>query len=198
MAYTRDPDYMTRGVGAIASADGSPARQRRHARVVQATQARDRVMANVARGSLGASASSRMTAWTWRPAPPPLKIPNPLQSPKPPMPVLVLPPVISDVSASHPLLIDPVYTPPPAAAPAPMPPVRSGGAASSSGSGSGGTGVAMGPPSATVAIPPIPILDDSSAAPLPVAAPDNTMRNVLIAGGAAVAAYLLFFRKRSP
>lgn len=54
----------------------------------------------------------------------------------------------------------------------------------------------MGPAPASAPIPPIPVLDTPDQ-PTAAPAPDNTMRNVLIAGGAALAAYLLLFRRRT-
>lgn len=51
----------------------------------------------------------------------------------------------------------------------------------------------MGPPAPLPPISPLPPLDVTD--PTVGVQPDNTMRNVLIAGGAAIAAYLLFFRR---
>jgi hypothetical protein len=86
--------------------------------------------------------------------------------------------------APHPQPIDPILVPPSAST------VVGGGG------GGGNIGVAMGPPQPIDPIPPIPTLDTGEP-PVSVPASDNTMRNILIAGGAALAAYLLFFRKRT-
>lgn len=62
-------------------------------------------------------------------------------------------------------------------------------------SGGGSVGVAMGPAPASAPIPFIPTLDTGAQDQTMPGVPDNTMRNVIIAGGAALAAYLLFRRR---
>jgi len=54
----------------------------------------------------------------------------------------------------------------------------------------------MGPAPVSPPIPPIPALDTGEQVATAPAG-DNTMRNVFIAGGAALVAYLLLFRKGS-
>lgn len=215
MSYGRDPDRATRGVGAIAAADGSPARRRMRSRVAARTQARDRAMAAVARGALGmaalspASSKSGMTgAPTYLPGM--LKmLPAVIAQPAP---VATLPPLkIGVVTATAGGLV-PTSSPAPAPVSAPAPVTTgtsTGGSSSTSSSGGGAlsSGVAMGPPQVTVLAPlpdmPLPDLTDVTATPMTTAAsapvPDNTLRNALLIGGAvAVAAYFLYFRKREP
>jgi len=172
MSYTRDHDYLTRGVGAIAATDASVARQRRHTQLVRGTLARDRTMAAVSRGALGVITSGTFTeAGTYAGPQPTDYVYDP---PSTPAPVIIMPPtpalVVSPGGATSPVV----------------------------GTASGGSvGVAMGPPvPAASPLPPIPILDGGST-PAPVAAPNNTMRNVAIAAAAAGAVYFLFFRGRS-
>jgi hypothetical protein len=84
MSYERDPDSVTRGVGAIASLDHTNARQyqNRLARM-RAMRVRDRKMAAVAMGALGATPGSRMaprvsaggTRGPGAPPPPPIQQP---------------------------------------------------------------------------------------------------------------------------
>ena len=200
MSYMRDPDRATRGVRAIASADNSPRRQAHQLRRIHATQSRDRAMASIARGALGlvamdpgaagggvasstpsgtykigftpgATYTSFTTSTNITPQPPPVYT------------------VSGDGLVPHPQPIDPRALLPP---PTPAPPSASADAGG--GGGVSNVGVAMGPASSP--IPPIPPLDIGEP-PVTAPASDNTMRNVLIAGGAAVAAYFLFFRKRS-
>lgn len=168
MSYMRDRDHMTRGVGAIAATDANPAHQRARVQRSRATQARDRAMAAVSRGALGVITSGTFTeGGTYSP-------------PRP-----------TDI-AFVPQAIIPVAMMPPTQA---LPAVSPGGATSPVvGTPSG---VSMGPPPVSIPLPPIPILDDGTAAAPPVAAPDNTMRNVAIAAAVAAGAYFLFFRKRS-
>lgn len=215
MSYIRDPDRATRGVRAIASADNSPARQARRLRMAQATRARDRVMASIARGSLGAviagdsgngggggsrsttrpgptigftpgaTYTSFTTSANITPTPPSYTVSGvgPAPRPQPTDPGSIGP-------APHPQPIDPVLSPPPAVSPP-----ASSGSGGGGGGGGGSFGVAMGPPAASPPIPVIPPLDTGIPDQAAVPPADNTMRNVLIAGGAALAAYFLFFRK---
>lgn len=214
MSYIRDPDRATRGVRAIASADNSPARQARRLRMAQATRARDRVMASIARGSLGAviagdsgnggggggsrsttrpgptigftpgaTYTSFTTSANITPTPSSYTVSGvgPAPHPQPTDPGSIGP-------APHPQPIDPVLSPPPAVSP----PASSG---SGGGGGGGSFGVAMGPPATSPPIPIIPPLDTGIPDQAAVPPADNTMRNALIAGGVAMAAYFLFFRK---
>jgi len=53
MSYTRDKDAHTRGVGAIAAADGSRARRARQGKIARALRARDRAMSGMTMGPRG-------------------------------------------------------------------------------------------------------------------------------------------------
>jgi hypothetical protein len=204
MSYMRDPDRATRGVRAIASADNSPGRRALQLRRARATRARDRAMASIARGALGlvamdpgaagagvatgtpsgtykigftpgATYTSVTTSTDITPQPPPAY-------------------TVSNVGpAPRPQPVDPGTLLPP---PTPAPPSSSTDAGGGGGGGASNVGVAMGPAPISLPIPPIPTLDTGEPA-MVAPSSDNTMRNVLIAGGAALAAYFLFFRKRS-
>jgi len=198
MSYMRDPDRATRGVRAIASADNSPRRQAHQLRRIHATQSRDRAMASIVRGALGLVAMDPGAAGAGVASGTPYKIgftpgatytsftTSATITPQPP-PVYT---ISGDGLVPHPRPID--LLPPPT----PAPPSASVDAGGGGGTAPSNVGVAMGPAPASSPIPPIPTLETGEP---PVTSPtsDNTMRNVLIAGGAAVAAYLLFFRKRS-
>lgn len=215
MAYERDHDGATRGAGAIAAIDhaASSASRRRRIAVGQATRQRDRRMAAISAGALGitptpirspqpgnrsgipvgapvgiakfrlppvdlrvtaGNLSTAMQPGGYVPPPPPALVPIPV----PPPPPVLLPP--------------PPGTTPTSPLPAPKPPtptvvtVSSGGGASAS------------PPrtSTSTSVLTSPALPDI---PDPVAGASLlTPQNLMIAGGAALAAYLLFFRRRSP
>jgi hypothetical protein len=182
MAYMRDHDHATRGVRAIASADGSPARQVRRLRMAQATGARDRAMARITRGALGAApyVVGFVPGATYAAVSTSVDL-----APVPPTSYTLQPTDPGRIGAG------------PAPRPAPAPPISPPSSSGSPGGGASGSGVAMGPPVISPPIPAIPVLDTGDPSPT-VAAPDNTMRNVLIAAGAAVGAYFLFIRGRSP
>jgi hypothetical protein len=181
MAYMRDSDRHTRGVGAIAAADHIASRQRQRVQIGRATRARDQAMSRIARGSLGRVniAAESAEGETYAPAPiytaPPAAAPpsmwHPPPDPMPPTPAPTSWPLPGTVPAPAPVR-SPPFAPPPSA------------------TGAGTVGVTMGLPPSTIAIDPIPILPSE---PDPTG-PDNTMRTVLIVGGAALAAYLLFGR----
>jgi hypothetical protein len=206
MAYTKDKDRQSRGVGAIASLDHAlPNRQALRRRMVEDTKRRDRAMAAVTKGALGG-------AFTIPLAPARGVFTRPGQGgPGQPVPAAPSPPMTGvhvfdhrknaapppDAPAPAPAPAPPP-TPAPAPAPAP-PPTPSPAPASSGGGGAGGGGssgrgpATSGPATSGPAVDPLPPIPDvQDAAP----AADNTTRNLLIAGGAVVAAYLLFFRGR--
>jgi hypothetical protein len=197
----RDPDRATRGVRAIASADKSPRRRVLALRRMQATQARDHAMASIARGALGfvvtdpgtaGAGVTGTTAGTYKigftPGATYTSFTTPVNITPQPPPAYTA----SGVGpAPHPQPIDPGTLLPP---PTPAPPSASTDAGG--GGGGGNVGVAMGPAPVYPPIPPIPTLDTGEPA-MVAPSSDNTMRNVLIAGAAALAAYLLLFRKRS-
>ena len=144
-------------------------------------------MAAVARGALGLVKLPRDMAneagSTYAPveAPPAMWIPSPTIGTT----IMTGPPVTTTAAP---------YTPPFVQ---PSTPVTSTIRPGGGGSPVPGTpsGIVMGLP------PPAPVLYTPPDVPLPespVPTPDNSTRNMLLLGGAAVAAYLLFFRKRSP
>lgn len=198
MAYERDTDHATRGVGAIAAADSvSVARQRRRVQVGRATRLRDQHMAGIAMGALSIKGLST-------PAPAPAAqyhlSPNtgkslsvawggptaPTQQPRQPVLTTVFPDPVP-----RPTTPIPTSSPLPTTVSTPIRPVAT------MGGGGGGSVLPSGGPGGTaMIIDPPPVLP-----PIPEPVEDNTARNVKIAAisaGAAVAAYLLFFRKRSP
>jgi len=197
MSYTRDGDRRTRGVGAIAAADNvSRARRMRQSQVNQITRNRDRTMAAIAQGALGRVAIGPGGPVIWNegrdatqsspppsvPPPPPATTVYPgsgpmyIPPPSVPPPVSVIPPPSS---------VPPVAMPPPGKIPVVIsPPAGSGGGASGITLGPGGTPIQP--------IPNMPVIDIPEAPD----AEDHTARNVMIAGGVALAAYLLF--RRSP
>ncbi len=186
MSYGRDRDRATRGVGAIAAADHSRARQ--HARSLQgrATMARDRAMAAITHGALGRVPMADV-AQTYVP------IVN-LRLPALTAPIGKIVPTSATTSSP---IVSPPPPPPPAPAPPPPPPsdpVLIGGGSP----GKMTTGVSMGP-APVVAVPPMPDLPPIPDLPVPTSspAPDNTLRNVIMVGGAAVAAWLYFRRRDS-
>lgn len=217
MAYERDPDHMTRGVGAIAAADHvSPDRHRRRIAVGQATRRRDRAMAAVAMGALGTVGARSSNAIVREPvrtartpggAPPPPPRPptpsGPVQTtfpavpPSVPLPPSMWPttppaatqgtPVQSPPHPIDPLPLPPVVPLPPVAVPAPVTGPRT--------VGTGPALVTKTAPVATVggggALSPLPAIPDIDGGDT-----DNTVRNVAIGAGVAVAAYLLFRRRK--
>lgn len=225
MSYQRDRDRVTRGVGAIAAMDHAmPARARMRQRSALATHRRDRAMAKVAQGALGlvpliatlpqsSNANASTTGWFKLPTPaappttanaitsgftlpvaqPPSSVRFPTPPPRPP----TQPPVMSNDQGPRP--IDPLPLPPAPAPTSPAVPVISPAPIIRTviaGGGGGGSGVVMGSGSGsgnlTAIMDPVPHLPD-----LPEGAEaDHTTRNLLIVGGAALAAYLLFLRGR--
>lgn len=223
MAYERDDDRVTRGVGAIASADHvAPGRYRRRIESGMATRKRDRAMAAVAAGALSGvplrSRAERRIAMgmTDRRQPPsdhravPVKAGTAITGPMtvrdhttpgggtgplasgaggippaaapPPEPVQVKVPTST---------LPPSMTPPPApTASVPIPIVPT--TVITTGTGPSTQGVAPRPP-VTAIFDPVPSYP-TTALDVPA---DNTTRNLMIAGGAALAAYLLFFRSRA-
>lgn len=213
MSYARDRDWRTRGVGAIASADGSPQRRMQRQQMARMSAARDRAMVKIARGGLGLVAidpsqgpTYDVSGGTGYTMPPPVKA-RPGYTMVPPSVVTastgytLIPPPTLTLSVGeplgprpHPQPSDPVLLPPSQKPPTTTAGSSSSGSSSSGSSGGGGgVGVTMGPPAP---LPPIPQLPVDLPDPV-MQAPDNTMRNVLIAGSAALAAYLLLFRGRS-
>lgn len=221
MSYEQDDDRVTRGVGAIAAADKvSPGRYRRRIETGIATRKRDRAMAAVANGALSgtsvlATIADKVSgtaavrerdhrATVKAPlnpnAPPPAAPPaaSPLQQSLisgvrsavggslrlPPTVAPVAPPTaVAPVKIVPPVsvLIAPVGTAP-ATAPAVPATVIGGTGPSTQGS--------MVRSVVSAIFDPIP-----NAPSVPIVETDNTIRNIALAGGAALAAYLLFFRK---
>jgi len=224
MAYERDTDRRTRGAGAIAAADLS-AQHRQHARVSvgHATRRRDRAMAAVANGALGAIS---------RDPRPSRRVPNVIAQPRPaassgPAPINIfgtvgalstgtVHAVPTAVAADPPpppprpiTTYDPTGRPPlpkPTPLPlTPLPPIPttapSSGTTTGSSAGSAGSGGTMSGGGGSVittggAGAPL-TLPDLNPLPLPdVVATDHMTRNLLIAGGVGLAAYFLFFRRK--
>lgn len=193
MGYMRDGDRHTRGIGAIAAFDRAPARQQRRVQTALATRARDRAMAAVARGALGVvnrtgePADETPPIYAPRPTPttvisgggvsPVMWHPTPDPAPAPPMPAPVVWKLPGAVK---------VYTEtPPIAAPS------GGGILAPSGAVMGAP--IMSPPIvAPVRSPPI-----YAEEPDPAQA-DTRLRNALLIGGGAIAAYFIFFRRKKP
>ncbi len=233
MAYTRDKDRTTRGVGAIASLDHAlPERQRMRRRVLEDTQRRDRAMAAVTRGALGAvrdplvRAAQRAvfarTGATHVPVPTGARPHATAPAPRPTSGVIVhdhrtggggntpaggpptggpwagLTNLTKKLAVMVPKPAEPAPTTPTTTPTVPStPPTSSGGGGSGGGSGGGGGGgggsSGGGAATSGPAVEPLPPLPD---APAEEASADHTTRNLLIAGGAAIAAYLLFIRGR--
>lgn len=212
MAYERDRDHVTRGPGAIAAADHvSSALQRRRIRIAHATKTRDRRMAAVADGALGALGLMPVLRLEPRggisprpprmPPPPPTTVimtgpPAPTMPPSIPVslppPLLTPPSMLPPVSAPPPA---PVATPPPPVVSPPFaPPPSSSGSTSTASSGSGPPSVLVtGGPGSTVNVQPLP--DTPSDSDVTGTGQSNTVRNVLLIGGGIALAYLLL-RKR--
>ena len=224
MAYTKDKDRQTRGVGAIASLDHAlPNRQALRRRVLEDTKRHDRAMAAVTKGALGTvrdpivAAAARgvfnRTGSTQVPVPTGVR-PRPVPTAAPARPKTGV--TVHDYRTGGPWaglsnlnaqLASIVAQPAAPAAPAPTPPATPAAPAtpaptstpttsSGGGGGGGGGGSSGGRGPATSgqagpAVDPLPSMPD-----IPAAAEDNTTRNLLIAGGAALAAYLLFVRGR--
>lgn len=199
MSFIRDPDRRTRGAGAIAALDGLPSRRWRFARMVKATQSRDRKMAAITGGALAMGADRVPIRNEGRDT-----TVNVVTSPPPPPAAVSKPPVYAPPGAITP---PPVPTVPPPVAvipptPTPIPgPITTviggGGRATGGGTTTSTTVVGAGSPvpvtKPPVSLPPLPGLPDMPD----VAAEDNTQKYLLMAGGAALLAYLLF-RRRSP
>jgi hypothetical protein len=233
MAYTKDKDRQTRGVGAIASLDHAlPNRQVRRRRVLEDTRRHDRAMAAVTKGALGAvrdpivAAAQRgvfnRVGSTQVPVPTGVRPRSGSTPARPPRTGVIvhdyrtgatggatqvatggawnklgtmstkLGTIVAQPAA--PAAPDPAPpaapTPPATPAPTSTPTTSSGGGGGGGGGSSGGRGAATSGP-AGPAIDPLPSMPD-----IPAATEDNTTRNLLIAGGAALAAYLLFIRGR--
>lgn len=195
MSYMRDGDRRTRGVGAVAAADNvSGARRRRQADIHHVTRQRDRAMADIAQGALGRVPMgpggvvriSEPTDTTYNP---PRAISPPTIVSRPPMynpPAVSPPPTIPPPPPPAGTLPPPLPYPGPVVSP---PPPSSGGDMTG---GSSGSGVTLGPGK----MPPISIDPTQPLPDVPDAA-DHTARNLAIAGGVALAAYLVFFRGKS-
>ena len=218
MAYTRDPDAATRGVGAIASVDNAvPAARWRRQQVGRALIQRDRAMSAISRGALGNILQ--------QPLAPPKSAPTSATFTNPDGSKTVIhdhrtnPQPITAPAAPYRPRIDPmrvpakdesgtlIYTkpkappsrtrlPPPPTAPggAPPPPAAVGPAQPTPGSGTVGLGGGSLPttPGSQPTGPdlaPVPQLPDPGL----VAADDGgTTKMLLIAGGAALLAFLVF------
>jgi hypothetical protein len=172
MSYHRDLDLATRGVGAIAAADASRARHRRRVQVGRATQRRDQVMAAIAQGALGKVATERSTVRRSEPvdrAAPVVKMPPETPPVMETPPILKTPPDVNTVIKTTTTETPPYMLPP-----------RQGPT----------------PPGVTpVGLPPVAPLPPMIEEPLPDAAEDHTIRNMVLIGGGVLLAYLLFGRK---
>lgn len=238
MSYTRDEDYMTRGVGAVATFDRvSPERHRNRVAVARATAQRDRAMAAVAGGALARSrpsggrdtALSRTRTGTSH-GHPAGRMPGTVSGGG--HPTMVTPTTMTDsagctVTTGFSWIAEapgapghwqrtaaggqdvpfcpggmssPVATTPPTSAPSsgggsmPISVTVSGGSVSGGGGG-GGAGSASRPPTGVSPLPSLPELPEVPDMTATSGGSDNTKRNLLIAGGALAAAYLLFRRK---
>lgn len=228
MSYERDTDKRTRGAGAIAAVDMvSAARHRRRVDVGRRTRQRDRAMAAITNGALGAIALSATRPTR---AVPVGKIPSvrPTAAPAPtpdifnttgalatgtvhvlPGRTLTLdqvppPPPRKQITSAYDPTDRPklVQTPLPPLAPLPPPSAPSsgaggaatgGGGATSGGTMSGGGGsvlVTGGPGGAPLNLPDLDTPTETTLAA------DHTTRNLVIAAGAGLAAYFLFFRRK--
>lgn len=210
VAYERDSDRKTRGAGAIAAFDqasrNAPVRARRRRQQARATKVHDARMVAVERGALAALGRVNLTSPTFRGGERLITGGTMVQSgmfvPKTPVvglkpptvmtqsPVAKLPPM-SAYTGGNDLAIGPVDIPPPPPVPPPIavvtpkPPTPSGSGGSAPGvTPTGGPG-AMTTFDAPVAVPDVP------------ASSGTSMKTVLVVGGAALAAYLLF-RRSSP
>lgn len=197
---------MTRGVGAIAALDrAGGARRETFLRGVQATRVRDAKMASIANGALGiindktirapvpsGRTVRKITAITPTKiveSPPIIAVPPPqitwdgiYTAPKPTAPV-VPPPPPPVVVESPPIIPIPV--------PVPGEPIMTGKPVKVDPTPGTGTVMPTGGPGQVTPIDPVDINLD----PIPETKPaDNTMRNVAIVGGVALAVYLMFGR----
>ncbi len=172
MAYVRDSDRKTRGIGAIAAADHSMARARQRVQVARGTRARDQVMSAIAGGALGRTPFQTETpgsAVLWAPAG---------TETSPFVPGQMYPggsvgvPVGVPGTPSEPVATTPPFVPGQ---------VYPGGAI-------GVPGTPSGPP--LLVLPPGPV----ATASLPESQ-SGTIRNVLLIGGAAAVAFWFFRRK---
>lgn len=192
MSYERDPDILTRGVGAIAASDHSLARYRRRVQVARATQRRDQAMSAIAMGALG-----RINLVTQREpgggglptTPRPPVVNTPPIAPLPPPTGPLSPVIVTSYPTSSPLETPPIFTPLPPVlspiltAPSSKPPTTGGGM--STGSGTVGVTGGAGP---VTTFEPIPDLPDDSAYPT---AHSNTGKLLLIGGGLLALWWLL-------
>lgn len=181
MSYMRDTDRPTRGIGAIAAADhAGRARRLRQAQISQRTRQRDRVMSAIAKGALGVLHNEGRDT-TPGPTTSTVSQPGGFVSP-----IATAPPTMAPPAAVSPPVISPPATSPPdtVVLPAP-PPIRQM------------PPIYVGPPGGVIlTVPPVPQLPMPGQPTLEEPSADNTTRNLLLAGGAAVAVYLLFFRKQ--
>lgn len=216
MSYTRDPDALSRGVGAIAAIDHAlPAAQHRRAQINRALQRRERIMSAISMGALGGmysppgdkrpSSDKRTPSSDKRTTPPPSDSTNtggvyvksrgkntgPAPTPTKDRPGTVQ---TRDRSGATPPAA-PVPTAPtaPAVPTAPVPVVAGGGTVGAGGS-SLPTTPGYAPPGAMYdPIPQVPTTDLTGGS-----SDDGTMKMLMIAGGAALIAYLLFRSKETP
>ena len=200
MAYEHDDDRATRGVGAIASLDRSKGR-RQFQRVenARATIRRDRAMSAVERGALGIIDHRKVQS-----TPASLEIRNRLVATPPTvrrMAPTETPPIFAQPTTGAKIVFPtdiPVPKPPVTSTdPAPTTSTASATAASSGMSSGAGTVQKTGGAGPITAIAPpitdLPDVDDPATSSTLM-----TPRNVLIAGGAVFAAYMLFMRKGRP
>lgn len=212
MGYERDPDTRTKGVGAIAASDMASRRVRQARRVAvgRATRRRDQLMSNIAKkasmgylglgytptlsqdgggggSSKGGKGAGGITA-TFVGASGATTSGTKLGTAQPGGgTVMTFNPQTTGVTAT--------FNPPPTSTIVidPAPGTTGVGVTGGSSGSAGGAGITLEPPP-SVTINPIPMPPDD-----PEISGDGifTPRNLMIAGAAGLAAYLLFFRKRS-
>lgn len=206
MAFMKDPDAHTRGVGAIAAADRNPRRVVKRARAAALTKQRDRAMTRMGRLGLGMAVLGQRSLATTMPTNAGVIVPT---SPSASGPLQVTAGVNRSMStvgmasqSSGPTIITGIYNPTgsplPAVTTSTTTTVDQGNASSSVSSGTGTPApsttspIVTAPPDDGDAIDGLlaPTVSDPSAP-----ATDNTNLYLLL-GGAALAAYLLFFRKK--
>jgi hypothetical protein len=215
MAYERDDDRVTRGVGAIAAADKvSPGRYRRRIESGIATRKRDRAMAAVANGALsgvpmrrsmgavtdhrgdtGAGGSGRASTSTPNTSTYTSSPTTSGAAPKPPTTFTNGRPYRPYDPSAPPAAAPPIAVTPPIIAPTKPPiavvlPPAIPTTVITTGTGPSTQGTSPKPPTITTIIDPVPV-----SPPIDITPTDNTTRNLMIAGGAAITAYLLFFRR---
>jgi hypothetical protein len=198
MPYERDPDHMTRGVGAIAAADHvSSARHRRRVQIGRDLRRRDRAMSAIAQGALGMVVAGDQASTT-TPYKPALRLPARgtlvhatipvmpgliLQKPPSPAPPMTTPPIIAPVPPV--VALPPVVTPLPAPLPAT---IRVAPVTVSSG---------ITPPIRASSTFPSIIATAPTMTEVPTDQDHSTRNVVLLAAGAGALAYFLFFRRRT-